>query len=141
MLASVKDEISAELTNSIKNSLRWANGRSLRDKLLSLLSELREETCTLFAVDKERFIAGVVSTRNHYTHYSTKAGRKILQGRELHWGIQKLAVMIRVLLLVRAGIPEQDLQSEIRANSRLAQERSVWCGLSEEGSEYVESEQ
>ncbi|WP_417379456.1 HEPN domain-containing protein [Gimesia sp.] len=141
MLESVKNEISKELTNSIKNSLQWANGRSLRDKLRSFLGELQDDTWQLFAVDKEMFLAGVVKTRNHYTHYSTKARGRILQGRELHWGIQKLALMIRILLLVRAGVPEKVLQSAIREHFRLKQERSVWAGISEDGSEYVGYEQ
>lgn len=136
MLASVKDEIPPELTNSIKNSLQWANGRSLREKLRSLLSELQEDTCRLFAVDKEYFIAGVVNTRNHYTHYATAEGKKVLQGVELHWAIQKVALMLRILLLVRAGVSEQELQARIRSHIRFAQERSVWREISEEGSEF-----
>lgn len=141
MLETVQDDLSKELTDSIKNSLQWANGRSLRDKLRSLLGELQDETCRLLVGDKERFLAGLVKTRNHYTHYSTSTGQRILQGRELHWGTQKLALMIRVLLLVRAGIPENVLQDVIRKHVRLSQDRNVWSDISEEGSEYGGEEQ
>lgn len=140
MLASVQDELPEELINSIKNSLQWANGRSLKDKLRSLLSELREETCRLFAADVERFIKGVVETRNHYTHYSTKAGKKVLQDKGLHWAIQKLGLMLRVLLLIRAGVPEETVETAVRSHIRLAQERSVWRDVSEEGSVLLEGE-
>ena len=83
MLTAVENELPEELTISIKSCLQWANGCSLGDKLRSLLGDLREETWQLFAVDKERFIAGVVKTRNHYTHYSTKKRERFLQGMEL----------------------------------------------------------
>jgi ApeA N-terminal domain 1 len=136
MLASVQDELPPDLVASIKSSLQWANGRSLRDKLQSLLGGLQEDTRSLFCVDRTRFIAGVVNTRNHYTHYSTDEGKKIPQDVELHWAIEKLRLMLRILLLVRAGVPEQEIQVSFRSNTRLAQERRVWQDVSEEGSAY-----
>ena len=140
MLDSVPDDIPPELTHSIKNSLQWANGRSLRGKIRSLLSELQDETCNLFSVDKERFIAGVVRTRNYYTHYAAKSREKILNGMELHWAIQKLSLMIRIVLLVRAGVPETKLQKAIRSNERLAQERSAWRNATEDGTAHSDAE-
>lgn len=141
MLDAVSDDVSDELVKSIKDSLQWANGRSLKEKLRSLLGELRNETWQLFAADKEKFLTGIVKTRNHYTHYSTKPGQKFLQEVELHWGSQKLALMIRVLLLMRAGVQENVLQKAIRSHVRLSQERRVWREITEEGSEYSSDEE
>ncbi len=140
MINAVHDEVSAELKNSIKDSLQWANGRSLRDKLRSLLGELQDETWRLFATEKESFLGGLIRTRNHYTHYSTKAGERILQDIELHWGIQKLLIMIRVFLLMRAGVSESVIQATIGRHVRLAGERKVWATISEEGSKYGAAE-
>ncbi len=137
MLKSLPESSPNELIDSIKNCLGWANGRNLRGRLTRMLGNLQEETRRLFSVNDTLFISGIVNTRNHYTHYSTKAGRKILQGVELHWAIQKLTLLIRILSLIRAGIPEQDLQVMFRSHHRLSQERSVWQDVSEEGSEYT----
>ena len=134
MLASLPEGLPDELIESIKNSLGHANSRTLRRKLLGMLSELGDDTCNLFCTNKELFIKGVVETRNHYTHYSTDQGRKILQGAELHWAIQKLSLMLRVVLLVKAGVPEDTLRSAIRSHHRLRQERDVWQTMNEDGS-------
>lgn len=136
MLSSLPDDIPEELMKSISNSLGWANGRNLKGKLGIVLDELQDETCRLFSVDREQFIKGVVNTRNHYTHYSTKSGQNILQGVELHWAIQKLSLMIRILLMIQVGIKEDDVKTMIKSHVRLSQERSEWSKVSEEGSKY-----
>jgi hypothetical protein len=134
MLAALPAGLPDELIESIRNSLGHANSRTLRRKLLGLLSEFANDTYSLFCNDREVFIKGVVDTRNHYTHYSTGRGRKILQGAELHWAIQKLSLMLRVVLLVKAGVPEDALRSAIRSHHRLRQERQVWQTMNEDGS-------
>ncbi|HET6574122.1 MAG TPA: HEPN domain-containing protein [Fimbriiglobus sp.] len=134
MLASLPAGLPGELIESIRNSLGHANSRTLRRKLLGLLSELGDDTWRLFCTDREVFIKGVVDTRNHYTHYSTGQDRKILQGADLHWAIQKLSLMLRVVLLVKAGVPEDTLRSAIRSHHRLRQERHVWQTMNEGGS-------
>ena len=136
MLNALPDTVTSELSESITNCLGWANGRNLRGKLTGLLHGLQNDTCRLFAVDNARFIRGIVSTRNHYSHYSK--GKRVLQRSELHWAIQKLSLMIRLIALIRAGVPEQDLQNMVRSHIRLARERVVWRDLSEEGSECSE---
>lgn len=137
--AAIPDSAPTELIVSITNSLGYANGRSLKPKLLMMLAKLKSDTLRLFCVDEQAFVSGVVNTRNHFTHYSTKSGKKILQGVELHWAIRKLSVMLRVLLLLDAGVPEETLQKTIGADHRLNGERRVWSGITEEGSEFEES--
>ena len=136
MLDSVSEKIPSELKQSINNCLQWANGRNLKGKLKSVLNDLEEKTRSLFCVDSDLFIDGIVNTRNHYTHYSTKPGKKILQGVELHWGIQKLSLMVRILLLLRSGVDEKIIQTKFGSDNRLAVERVVWMEICEEGSEY-----
>jgi hypothetical protein len=142
MIASLPDGLPSELTESIRNSLGHANSRALKRKLLGVLSELGDDTCRLFCTDREVFIKAVVETRNYYTHYSTVHGRKLLQGADLHWAIQKLSLMLRVVLLVKAGVPEDTLRSAIRSHRRLRQEKHVWQTMNEDGSVFrgVDSE-
>ena len=125
-----------ELVDAFTNSLGYANGRNLNQKLMSVLNELADETCSLFCVDKAKFVKGIVDTRNHLTHYSTKKGKLVLQGLELHWASRKLVLMLRVLLLVGAGIPEATIQRLVQRQIRLSGERRVWSELSEEGTAY-----
>jgi hypothetical protein len=132
MLEALPSGLSPELSTSIRSSLGWANGRNLKSKLLAMLNELQDETCHLFCIDKEAFVKGFVNTRNYYTHYSPKM--KPLQGKELHWAIEKMSLMIRILLLLKAGVSEGILQGSIRSHIRLSQERACWGKIAEEGS-------
>jgi hypothetical protein len=134
LLESLPDGLPEELIISIKDSLSHANSCTLKRKLLGMLSELKNDTCKLFCVERELFIKGIVDTRNHFTHYSTKEGRTILQGVELHWAIQKMSLMLHLLLLLKTSVPENVLQSAIQSHTRLSQERRVWQKKSEEGS-------
>jgi hypothetical protein len=136
MLGSLPAELPAELVESIKQSLGHANSNTLRRKLLALLEEMADDTCKLFCVEKETFIKAVVFTRNHFTHYSTEPGQKILQGVDLHWAIRKLSLMLRLILLMKAGVPESVLQTAIQSHIRLSRERHVWQRLDEDGSVY-----
>jgi hypothetical protein len=101
-----------------------------------MLGDVEDETWKLFCNDRASFINAIVNTRNHFTHYSTKQGRKILQGVDLHWAIQKLSLMLRLLLLSKSGVPESVLQEAIRSNWHLSRERNAWKSMSEDGSEY-----
>lgn len=136
MLAAIADEVSPELIESIKNGLGHANGHNLRRKVLDMLGALQDDIRGLFCVDASEFVRGLVKTRNHYTHYSTKPGERILQRMELHWAIQKTALMLRMLLLLRAGMDEDDLRSAIQSHHRLSRERAVWRTITERGSLY-----
>ena len=131
---SIPGDLPEELVDSIKSKLCYANGHPLKHKLRLMLDQLQDETSSLFCMDKEAFVKGIVNTRNYYTHYSAKT--KLLQNVELHWAICKTSLMLRVLLLLKAGIPESDLQSMIGGHVRLRQEREVWSKLTEEGSPF-----
>jgi hypothetical protein len=128
----IPDDVPKELVDAIKGGLGYANGHTLNRKLSNMLNGLSDETCRLFCVDKTTFIKGIVDTRNYNTHYSAKS--RLLQGIELHWASRKLSLMLRVLLLLKAGIAEVDIQAMIRPHPRLSQERGVWRNVSEEGS-------
>jgi ApeA N-terminal domain 1 len=136
ILTSLPVGLPDELIESIRNSLGYVNSRTLRRKLLWMLSVYEEETCKLCCIDKEVFIKGIVDTRNHFTHYSTGRERMLLQGVDLHWAIQKLSLMLRMVLLLKSGMSENALRSAIRSHNRLRQERHVWQGMNEGGSTF-----
>lgn len=134
MIAALPANLPSQLTTSIKSSLGWANGRNLKSKLKKMLDECQDATCNLFCGSKEMFVNGIVDARNYYTHYSAKTN--LLQGAELHWAIQKTLLMLRLLLLLKAGVAEEELQQAVHSHYRLAQERAVWSKITEEGSPF-----
>ena len=136
MLDSLPTGLASELIESITNSLGHANSRNLKRKLVAMLGQFEEATSDLFCVAKETFVKAIVDTRNHFTHYSTKQGHKILQGADLHWAIQKLMLMLRVFVLANTGVPEAVLQEAIRSHIRLSQERKCWQTMNEDGTPY-----
>jgi hypothetical protein len=134
MYAILRREFSRELIDSVKIGRYNAKQLPLKNKLSSMLDDLQDETCNLFCIDKTKFINGIVDSRNYYTHYSPK--KKILQDAELYWAIRKTSLMLRILLLLKAGVPESDLQKLVHSHHRLSQERAVWCKITEEGSRF-----
>ncbi len=138
MLASLPNDLPVELVDSIKSSLGWANGRNLKGKLKKMLDEYQDATCQLFCSSKEMFIKGLVNTRNYFTHYSPQ--KKLLRDAELHWAIRKTSLMLRILLLLKAGMSENDLQPLVHSHHRLSQERAVWSTFTEEGSPINETD-
>ncbi len=134
MLQHCPNDLPPELAESIKNSLGWANGRNSKSKLKKMLGQYQEATCHLFCISTETFINGVVDARNYYTHYSAK--KRLLQNVELHWAIEKLSLMLRMLLLLKAGVPEDVLQRLVHCHHRLRGDRAVWSTITEEGSPF-----
>lgn len=134
MLACLPGNFPTELANSIKSSLGYANGHNLNRKLTNMLNELHDETCRLFCADNAKFIQGIVNARNYHTHYSPK--KNLLQDEELHWAIKKLSLMLRILLLLKVGVSENDLQQLVHSCHRLSGDRSVWSSITEEGSAF-----
>ncbi len=134
IVESLPNDLPEDLVERLKSAIRFANSHHLKHKLRTMLDQLQEETRSLFCVDKDAFVKGIVNTRNYYTHYS--ATPKILQDAELHWAICKTSLMLRVLLLLKAGLSEDDLQSMIGKHLRLRQEKAVWSKLTEEGSPF-----
>jgi hypothetical protein len=138
MLASLPNDLPVEVVDSIKSSLGWANGRNLKGKLKRMLDEYQDATCQLFCISKEMFIKGIVNTRNYYTHYSPQ--KKLLRDAELHWAIRKTSLMLRIILLLKAGVPEDILQRLVNCHHRLRGDRAVWSTITEEGSAFADTD-
>lgn len=134
LLAAIPPDQPKELHESVQNALAFGNGRSLKRSIKKTLEPLSDELCKLFCTDRDKFIAGVVGTRNYFTHYSPT--KKLLQGVELHWAIHKLSLMIRILLLLKSGISQDVLEACVRQHIKLRGQRDVWLELCEDGSPF-----
>lgn len=131
--AFFSDKVEPAMMNAISGNLGHVNCRSLKNRIRLMIDGMQESTWKLFCVDPETFVNAIVETRNHLTHYSCEPGGLILQDLELHWAIRKLSVMLRVLLLLNAGIPEDVLRNAFQLNVRWMEERRVWSNVSESG--------
>ncbi len=140
MFAVLPPDLPTDLVDAMRRSLGHANAQSLKRRIALMLHGLGEATLKLFCVNQELFVKGAVDTRNHYTHYSTDDGDCILQLEEFHWATQKLSLMLRIILLLKAGLPENVIQSALRSNIQLSNEQKVWKGITEEGSPYKRGE-
>lgn len=134
LLAAIPKDQPEELHEAIKNALAFGNGRSLKRSIKKTLEPLSDELCKLFCTDRDKFITGVVNTRNYFTHYSPT--KKLLQGVELHWAMHKLSLMIRILLLLKSGISQDVMETCVRQHGKLRGQRAVWLDLCEDGSPF-----
>jgi hypothetical protein len=135
-IRSIPEGTPKELRKAIVRSLGYANERTLRERFFALFKELQPQTTDLFCVDRNEFVRGIVDTRNYLTHYSCRS-KPVLKGKQLHWATVKLQTMMKVLLLIRLGIPEAVVQSFLKKNYALSQERRAWREVPEVGSEQV----
>lgn len=138
MFAVLRKEFPSTLIDSITIRHHAAKHIPLRSRLSSMLNDLQDETCSLFCIDKTNFIQGVVNARNYFTHYSPK--KTLLQDVELYWATKKVSLMLRILLLLKAGVPEDDLQRLVRCHHPLSGDRTVWSTITEEGSPFGDAD-
>lgn len=132
MVRAIPQDAPEAVRESITRSLNFANEPTLKVRIKELIDGLAEETRSLFSVDSEAFVRGVVDTRNHLVHYSGRS-KAVLTGKSLHWATVKLQTLMKVLLLLKVGVPEDALLQMFSRNHLLAQERRAWQGISEVG--------
>ena len=132
MLKAIPEGTPPGLSKSIEGRLGYANEVTLKDRLNRLIDRLEEPTRKLFCVDVRAFVKGIVDTRNFHTHYSASSGR-VLREMDMHWATLKMQVLMTILLLRRAGLPESLIRDSIAKHHRMGLERGEWRSASEKG--------
>lgn len=132
LVEAIPEDTPEDLRDALTRTLGFANDRTLRERFAALIGGLTPESAALFCCDKAAFVKGVVNTRNHFTHYSGHS-KAVLHGLQLHWASIKLQTMMKILLLLRLGIPEANVCSIVGSNYRLVRERDAWKNVSEVG--------
>jgi hypothetical protein len=133
VVAAIPSNVVKPLREAIKNSLGFANELRLAQRLHALLDTLDGETIKLVCADRDKFVRGIVNTRNYFTHYTDRYDR-ILQSVEIHWATVKLTTLLKLVLLKRIGLPEAQLQELFHKNHRQLRDRREWKEISEIGS-------
>ena len=129
---AIPESLCDELKDSIKRSISHSNGPTLRERFHSLFSSMCSETVDLICSNPNDFVSGIVDTRNHLTHYGERK-KTVLRGRGLHWATCKLQVMMKILLFLHVGVPEDVTRKIFKENHNLAKDRENWRPVPEVG--------
>ena len=105
----------------LKSQITFGNEYSLRKRVENMLESLQPATVQLICVSPSKFVAGLVATRNYLTHYTDELRAEALRGSDLHWASEKIALLMRVVLLRYLGLPEEVVRERVNQHPRLAQ--------------------
>ena len=109
-----------------KQNRKWLRGRLLHGNEINLgqrIKRIIEPYKSFIGNSKQRnkFIRGVVNTRNYLTHYSEELENDAVKGSEL-WGLcQKMEAVFQLHLLQQLGFEESDIQRILSNNYKLKQ--------------------
>ncbi len=106
---------------ALKSRLQFGNEISLRNRLKALVAGLPEEIRQL-VLNADSIPGSWVTTRNFYTHWDQASHHLVLKDIEIHAANVKLGMLIRVLLLQVAGVPQAAVLAALNGNSKTAQE-------------------
>lgn len=109
-----------------KQNRKWLRGRLYHGNEINLgqrIKRIIEPYKSYLGNSKQRnkFIRGVVNTRNYLTHYSEGLEKDAVKGSEL-WGLcQKMEAVFQLHLLQQLGFEESDIQRILSNNYKLKQ--------------------
>lgn len=129
---TLKDEaeframIASILWSCPKQNRRWLRGRLYHGNEINLgqrIKRIIEPYKSYIGSSKQRnkFIRGVVNTRNYLTHYSEELEKDSLKGSELWSLCQKMEAVFQLHLLQQLGFEEFDIQRLLSNNYKLKQ--------------------
>ena len=114
------DTMPSELKESLRNRLEYGNEYSLRKRFEKLFDILESKLKNLITDNTDAFINSVVDTRNYLTHYDKKLEEKRLQGADLYYANQRLALLLTTILLKEIGISEDIIHKRVLQTRRFA---------------------
>ena len=91
-----------------------------------ITSTLDSKTQELVFKNQSAFIAGVVDTRNFWTHVLAEKSGTILEKNDLYCACEKLQTLLLVLLAVRLKIPESVVRDRLLQTSFMTQKRNIF---------------
>lgn len=124
--AEFRGMIASILWNCPKQHRRWLRGRLYHGNEINLgqrIKRIIEPYKSYIGSSKQRnkFIRGVVNTRNYLTHYSEDLEKDSLKGSELWRLCQKMEAVFQLHLLQQLGFEELDIQRILSNNYKLKQ--------------------
>jgi len=109
-----------------KKNRKWLRGRLYQGNELNLGQRIKKiikpyKSFLGNSKQQNRFIRGVVNTRNYYTHYSEELEKDAVKGSELWWLCQKMEAVFQLHLLQQLEFEDSDIQRILRDNYKLKQ--------------------
>jgi hypothetical protein len=121
MIRAMPARIAGDHRTSLKNRLRYGNQISLRRRLKDLCDSLPPDVLKLVLGGRTAPPPRWVTTRNYYTHWDEESRADILDDQELAAACLRLRVLLSVLYLHYAEVPEGVLIKALCGTSPLAQ--------------------
>jgi hypothetical protein len=107
------------LAARLEDSIQYANEPSFRNRIESLIAQLRQDHAQSLLGDPVEFEQTLRQTRNFFTHQGIRKQSKVLTGaKELFLFNQKLHALLRLLMLLHVGLPEDLVFEPVRYQSR-----------------------
>lgn len=100
----------------INGRLIHSNEPSLHMRLDSLFKEFNTKTFSKIVTDKDKFIKQTKDSRNFYTHYDKKMGKKALKGAELFYLTERLKVILVSAVLSETGFSYDLIEKLLERN-------------------------
>ena len=123
LLKAIPPDTDEALKDKIKSMLRYGNERSLRKRINAVLANLEPETQSLIYKNQSAFVAGIVDTRNFWTHVLAEKTTSILEGDDLMAACDKLQTLLLVLLAIRIKVPEPTVRAGLLGSDWMTQKR------------------
>ncbi|WP_162617983.1 HEPN domain-containing protein [Salinicola halophilus] len=124
--AEFRSIVASLLWNCPKASRKWLRGHLYHGNDINLgqrIKRIIDPYKSYLGSSKQRnkFIRGVVNTRNYLTHYSEELENESLKGPELWVLCQKMEAVFQLHLLQQLGFEKSDIERILSNNHRLKQ--------------------
>jgi len=108
-----------ELQSRIMECIRHANDVTFQTRVKSLLARLGTDKCRALLGDPDDFERTLRQTRNYFTHLGIRKQTKVIvDGKELFLFNQKLHAFLRMLVLMRLGLPPDLIFEPVLSQSK-----------------------
>lgn len=107
----------------LARQLDFSNQLRLRARLKQLLKPF-QTSLVAFIPDRRRFVDRTVTLRNYLTHYDAKEPVTI-DGEELYWLTERLALLLEASLLHSMGFDGENIASFFKRNPRIESKFSL----------------
>lgn len=122
---SIPSTFPKEFADKIETSLKMANDYNLKERLQFILNR-RQQAFTEWLlsdlVNRDKFLASLIATRNHYAHSLPKAEtrQRIEPGTiEFDRSVARLRILVQACLLEIIGLRDEEIDSILRGKARL----------------------
>lgn len=121
MSTAIPENAPPAVKDKLGGILKYSNEPSLKQRLKALMAYIVEMFGEPPAGYDKGFAQAIVDTRNFNTHHTSELAAKALQGADLYWAHRRMILLLTILLLMRIGVPADQLKSAIARHREFSQ--------------------